>query len=437
MDVFGSPRGSGGRLLGGNHMTIITRRMAALAVGAALGTLATSATAGGFGIGTQSGSGTGNAFAGGAAAADDASVAWYNPAAIAALPAGSQIAGALHMLKPSFKFQNTASTLPIGSGEGGDGGGWAFVPNAFFTTQINSSWGFGLAFNAPFGLKTSYDPGWRGRSVAIESDIKTYNVNPSVSYRLSDAVSIGAGISSQYIEAELSSFTGAAATGNAILKADDQAWGFNVGMLAQAGPGTRVGLAYRSSIKYELTGIAIFTGPAGPLAGGSISADIRVPASASLSAFHALGRSWEVMGDVTWTGWSSLKQLLVIRTTPSILGPAGSVVTNLPFNWSDTWRYSVGANYRMNDRAKLRFGAAYDETPTNDVDRTARLPDEDRKWIALGVQYRTSRSGVLDVGYAHEFIKDAAVNNAGAGGRLIGTFSNKADILSVQYSHSF
>lgn len=418
-------------------MTMTTRSLAALAVGAALCAQATSAIAGGFAIGTQSGSGTGNAFAGGAAGADDASVAWYNPAAIVALPAGSQMAAALHVLKPSFRFQNSASTLPAGTGEGGDGGGWAYVPNAFFTTQINRDWGIGLAFNAPFGLKTSYDSLWRGRSVAIESDIKTYNFNPSVSYRVNDALSVGAGISAQYIEAELSSFTGAAATGNAILKADDQAWGLNVGMLAQAGPGTRIGAAYRSSIKYKLEGIAIFTGPAGPVAGSNITADVRVPASASFSAFHALNRSWEVMGDVTWTGWSSVKQLIVTRTTASVLGPVGSVVTNLPFNWSDTWRYSVGANYRMSDKIKVRFGVAYDETPTNDIDRTARLPDQDRKWVALGMQYRLSRSGVMDVGYAHEFIKDAAVNNAGAGGRLVGSFNNKADILSFQYSHSF
>ena len=77
-------------------------------------------------IGTQSGSGTGNAFAGGAAAADDASVAWFNPALMTLLP-GKQVAGALHVLKPSFKFENTASTSPIGTGEGGDGGDWAFI----------------------------------------------------------------------------------------------------------------------------------------------------------------------------------------------------------------------------------------------------------------------------------------------------------------------
>src|SRR6186713_279809 len=69
-----------------------------------------SAYAGGFAIGTQSGSGTGNAFAGGAAVADDASVVWSNPAGMTALPAGKHVTGALHLLRPSFKFQNQGST---------------------------------------------------------------------------------------------------------------------------------------------------------------------------------------------------------------------------------------------------------------------------------------------------------------------------------------
>src|SRR5688572_15393220 len=98
------------------------------------------AIAGGFAIGTQSGSGTGNAFAGGAAAAEDASVVWYNPAGMAALPRGQkQVTAAGHLVKPSFKFQNTGSTgafAAAGSGEGGDGGDWAVIPNTFFTADL-------------------------------------------------------------------------------------------------------------------------------------------------------------------------------------------------------------------------------------------------------------------------------------------------------------
>jgi long-chain fatty acid transport protein len=88
-------------------------------------------------------------------------------------------------------------------GEGGDGGDWAYVPNAFFTMAINPKWSFGLALNAPFGLTTEYDADWRGDFTARKSEIKSVNINPSLAYKVSDTVSIGAGVNVQMLEAEL------------------------------------------------------------------------------------------------------------------------------------------------------------------------------------------------------------------------------------------
>jgi long-chain fatty acid transport protein len=423
-------------------MATIGRKLMALAVAAALGGMASSAVAGGFAIGTQSGSGTGNAFAGGAAAADDASVAWCNPAAMTLIP-GKQVAGALHVLKPSFKYEDQGSSGVFAAqpaGTGGDGGDWAYVPNAFFTMAINPKLSFGLALNVPFGLKTEYEAPWRGQLVGIKSEIKTANLNPSVAYRLSDTVSIGVGLSVQQIEAELTNCGNAACTVVANLSADDIGYGGNVGILFQLSPSTRIGAHYRSAIKYTLEGTATFSGAA--VLDGGVNADLEVPASASLSIFETVG-NWELMGDLTWTGWSSVQQLTVIRTTTSAGGPAGSTLTTLPFKWDDTLRYSVGANYKMSPQTKLRFGLAFDETPTIDETRTPRLPDQDRTWAALGVQFRPSKTGILDFGYAHEFIKDAKVNVPGPGqttcvaGCLTGTFKNKADIFSLQYAQSF
>jgi len=430
-------------------MATIGRKLMTLAVATALGGMASSAVAGGFAIGTQSGSGTGNAFAGGAAAADDASVAWYNPALMTLLP-GKQVAGALHVLKPSFKFENQGSSGAFScvsppfpacpGGEGGDGGDWAYVPNAFFTMAINPRLSFGLALNAPFGLKTEYDNGWRGQLTALKSEVKSVNVNPSLAYKVSDSVSIGGGLSVQYLEAELTNSAGGA--GTARVSANDVGYGFNAGIMIQASPNTRIGAQYRSKIKYDLEGDVTFSVLA--VGNGNIRADLDVPDSASISIFQTLG-SWELMGDLTWTGWSSLQQLAVIRTTtamtlgPTLPGAAGSTLSTLQFKWDDTLRYAVGANYKMSTQTKLRFGLAFDQTPTNDTTRTARLPDQDRTWVALGVQYKPSKTGILDIGYAHEFIKDAKINNTvtGVPGALTGQFENKADIFSIQYSHSF
>jgi long-chain fatty acid transport protein len=305
------------------------------------------------------------------------------------------------------------------------------VPNAFFTMAVSPNLSFGVALNVPFGLKTEYDAGWRGQFTALKSEIKTVNINPSVAYKLNNTVSIGGGLSVQKIEAELSNAAGA--PGIATLTADDMGYGYNLGIMIQAAPSTRIGAHYRSKIKYELEGTATFS--AAPAGNSNIRADLEVPDSFSVSVFHNLNPQWELMGDITWTGWSSLQQLQVVRTSGA---GAGTTLTTLAFQWDDVMRYSVGANYKMSNQTKLRFGVALDETPTNDQTRTSRLPDQERTWLAFGVQYKPSKSGILDFGYAHEFVKDARVNNSqGAAGQLTGNFKVTADIFSIQYSHLF
>jgi long-chain fatty acid transport protein len=222
-------------------------------------------------------------------------VAWSNPAGLGFLAPGIHAAGALHALKPSFKYHDTGSTgafaLP-GASDGGDGGDWAFVPNGFFKMNINPQLSFGVALNVPFGLKTDYDQGWRGNFTALKSEIKTININPSLAYKITDKVSVGAGFSAQKLDAELTAFSGAA-LGNSKLEADDWGWGFNVGMMFQAAPNVRVGATYRSSIKYDLDGSASFSGPAGGAAGSSIRADLRVPESASVSFLMSVTPQWD------------------------------------------------------------------------------------------------------------------------------------------------
>ena len=406
-------------------------RIARAAVAAALAVMTSASYAGGFGIATQNGSGTGNAFAGGAAVAEDASTVWYNPAGMTALPGTTNFAISAQILKPSFKFQNTGSTLPPGTGEGGDGGDWTYIPHGFVTHKLSDKWSIGGAFNTPFGLKTQYDAGWRGQAIALTSELKTFNFNASTAYKFNDMWSVGAGVN--YLKVELK-FNSQIAIGFVEPNLSDSGIGYNVGVLFQPTQNTRIGAHYRTSINLQATGTLV--APAAIGGTGAATAGLSTPDTFSLSALHAITPQWEIMGDVTWTGWSHVERLTVVRTSGVATGTAP---VSLTFNWSDTWRTSLGVNYKPNATWKFRGGVAYDKTPTNDTDRTARLPDQDRTWLALGAQMKVSKAGTVDVGYAHEFIKDASVNNAApiTGLRLIGNFKNQVDILSIQYSHSF
>lgn len=400
----------------------MSHRMTRLAAGLALAGSCGIAQAAGYALIEQNASGLGNAYAGQAASAQDASTVFFNPAGMTQLP-DRQVVVAGHLIKPQAEFSGTST---IGGGNGGDAGNLAFLPNAYGAFRLTPDLHLGLGVNAPFGLKTEYDSGWAGRTQAIKSELKTINLNPSIAWRASESLSLGAGVSIQYIDATL---TNASAAGLATVKGDDYGWGFNLGALWQVSEATRIGLAYRSSVDYTLEGSVGFSGV--PALDGPVTADVTLPDSASLSLFHKLNPRWDLLADISWTGWSDFDELRIVRTS-------GAVVGFTPENWSDTTRYSLGASYHRSDKLTLRGGLAFDETPVSDPYRTARIPDEDRIWVAFGVQYRVSPRSALDLGYAHLFVRDASINKTEAGPvTLTGSYDASVDILSAQYTLNF
>jgi len=394
-----------------------------LTIGLALAGCANLAHAAGFALIEQNASGLGNAYAGKAASAQDASTIFFNPAGMTLLP-DSQLVLAGSLIYPQAEFTGTVSPA-IGGGNGGDAGDLAFLPNAYFAYRVSPDIVVGVGMGAPFGLKTEYDSTWKGRTQAIKSELKTININPSIAWKASESLSLGAGVSFQYIDATLTNSAGA--PGVASVEGDATGWGFNLGALWQLSEATRIGFAYRSEVDQSLEGDLSFSAAPTVI---PVTADVTLPDSAALSIFHKLDARWELLADITWTGWSDFDELRIVRTS-------GALVSVTPENWDDSYRYSVGANYRLDDKLMLRGGVAYDETPVSDAYRTARIPDENRTWLALGAQYRLSAGSTIDVGYAHLFVDDARINKTESGITLSGEYESSVDILSAQLTLDF
>ena len=416
----------------------IRKTALSLAVAGAFAGGATQAHASAFALIEQSASGLGTSYAGAAAAADDASIIFYNPAGISLLPGGMQVSAGLAFINLSAKFSDSGSTAPPGiaslGGNGGDAGGVSEVPNVYFAMDLAKDWKFGVGVSVPFGLKTEYDPTWVGRFQAIKSDIRTYNINPSVSYKLDDKTSFGFGLNYQKIDAELSRAVvlGANVEGVAVVKGDDTSWGFNAGAMYQPTPDTRLGVSYRSSIKYNISGTVSVTGA--PVLNGDANVDIKMPDTFSIALNHRLDSKWTLLADATRTGWSKIKELRIVTSN-------GQPPDVTPENFRNTWRVGVGAVHRYDDTWSIKMGLAYDQTPVNDTDRTARLPDNNRLWLSVGGQYRLSKDGTLDFGLAHLVIKDAPINQnnppADGGGQLVGTYKGSVDVFGAQFAYRF
>lgn len=314
-------------------MELTRSKLIAISLISSLSLVSTLSYSAAFGIAENSALGIGNAFAGGAASAEDASTIWYNPAGMTRIKDNQMVVGG-HLIAPSFDFNDEGSTNAAGTtgfADGSeDGGRFAIVPNFYYVHSLNDDVKVGVGINAPFGLATKYGDDWVGKYQAVESEIITVNVNPSVAWKVTPDLSLGFGISIQYIEATLNNKIDLGLLvepdGLSHLEADDISYGFNLGALYQTSPNTRIGISYRSEIKHDLKGDADFTIPsttaakssavAASLADTHIDSQPDMPASASLSIHHQWNDRVAVMADATWVGWSSVPELVIMFDNP-------------------------------------------------------------------------------------------------------------------------
>lgn len=439
------------------NMKQSAKHIARLAPAVLLALASGQSAASGFQLLEQNASGLGNAHAGSASVAENASTIYFNPAGMTMLEAREFSVG-INAVRPTFKFSDRGSSTGVLAGTGDDAGSWAFIPNAYLSWALNKDLYVGVGLSGPFGLVTEYDDPWLGAAQALKFEIKTININPSIAYRVNDVVSVGAGLNWQRMDAEYKRTVGIfdvpvaglgpvarpLSSSTVTFDADDDTWGWNAGALFTLSDTTRVGISYRSKIKHTLSGSLKVKGSDPVLNGASSSdakADVELPDTFILSVNQQLNKRWEMLGDVSWTGWSSIDDINIVRKS----GPlAGATAQTLEADFRDTWRIALGANYLLNDAWTLKFGIAYDQTPVRGPStRLVSLPDNNRTWFTTGAQWKVAPESKVDFGLAYLHIPESKIDNdqgtAGAPlrGRVTGVYDARVWILGAQYSMAF
>lgn len=397
-----------------------------------------SASAAGFQLQEQSVSGLGVAYSGMAAAVQDASTAFWNPAGMTRLP-GINFSGAVHYIAPSAKFNDSGSTYSA-FGDGGNGGESAFVPAMHATWMIDPQWAVGLTINAPYGLATEWDSRWAGQFHGIKSELETLNINPSVAFKVNEMVSVGLGVSYQKLKATLTNAASPLVPGSiGEVEGDDWQWGWNAGVMLDFQQGTRVGITYRAEMDYKIEGDLTFNSAALAAAESDVKADVSLPATWSIGLSHQLDPQIRLLADYTWTGWDAIQELDIVRTS----GPAsGATAARTELGFENSYRVGVGVEYQLNQLWLLRAGVAYDTSPVQDADRTPRLPDNDRTWLSIGARYQPEANWSVDVGYTYIWVDDASSSLAPTGaeafrGSLNGTYKGYVQIFGLQGNFRF
>ncbi len=402
----------------------------------------------------------GRAYAGEAAIGDNAAAMIRNPALMSRFSSPA-LSVAAHYVEPEVDVTNDTTKE-----KAKDVAPSAVVPAAAYIHPIDDQLAVGVALFSNYGVATDYPDDFMAGSTSGDTSLKTVALNPSFSFQLNEQLTLGAGISFVYAEAELTRFkgdlanskippgsTGAGLTnpylvGSASdklihMEGDTTGWGFNVGVLYEVDEDNRYGLSYRSKVDLEFdgdftdyTGLVLNHSP-GTTGKSSGSLDVPLPATLEFSGFNQLNTDFAIHYSVLWTQWSDFTELRATDAacTGTASSPRGGVCFYKDEDYDDAVRYSIGTTYAYSNDLTLRAGFAFDEQAG---ESTLSIPDTDRYWYSIGATYKASEKSTFDFGFAYLNSKEISFKEASSSKQVYNfTSEGHAFILGAQFNYAF
>ena len=350
--------------------------------------------------------GMGDAFVG---EADRASAVYFNPAGITQIDS-LEVSAGLTWAGPQLKFS------PTGGGDSSKMMNENFIfPNVFVTTPvIKDKLYIGLGESSDFGGGFDWESNSFSRYNVIKDSIADQDYRMVLAYKVTDQWSIGAGpINDQsHFEHYNGINQGGAPTGdgNALFKANDNAWGWDLGTIFKLNDQNQFGLNYKSPIHHNYDGTVYFgnlftgAGLGGLLGASSFSTKatqkLTLPQSVTLGYNFKPTSKWTINFDLEWTDWSQYKQQTINYpdVSPTIAGALASSST-FGRDWTSVWSESLGVQYAVTDAFRVRAGYEHHQTPIPKATFDTSFYDANANAYTIGFGYDITKNLTIDVAY--------------------------------------
>jgi len=394
-------------------------------IAVAVALTSTQTLAAGFQLNSQSATGIGRAFAGDAVIADNASVLSRNPAAMALFDTSAFSAG-LTMADVQVDVKDVSfkeGAVHLGSID--DAGTTKIIPNVYFIHPVNDKVAVGFAAFSNYGTGTDTSSLSNKAVVPFDllgnTEVTTVNFNASVSYRINDMVSVGVGLDAIYGEGVLTRDMG----NQALVDVEADGWGLGgiVGATFELNENNRLGLSYRLSPTINVEGDI--------KAAGKMHESLDVPLADifQFAGFHQITSNFAVHYTAQFTQWGNFEEITLINS-------AGNQALK-EYKWKDSWLFSYGGTYTINDQFTVRAGFMHDQGVVNELSSLS-MPDSDRTWYTAGLSYHINPKHTVDFGIA--LVKGEEVDLVEKSlivGPVNATTKSGAMYYSVQYSYQF
>ena len=413
----------------------------------------------------QSAEGTGTSYATNGTAANDISSMFSNPSSIIRFD-GTRLSAGFVIDLPRSKLKNATATSPFSNGTVAVTGfpeeptqplDTAYGAATYFTHEIRPGLVFGASITAPYAYKSDYPDTAVSRYTATSTSLQAINFSPTIAYRVNDKWAIGGSVNYQYYDVELGTMVATSVSNpsvntdiESIIDAADPSWGYSLGFEFQASDNTRIGVSYRAKVDHTFNGdvhlngtdenfnrlvnLASVNGVEITGRKGDANFEITTPSMLQFGILHKLNSKLELYANANYFEWSAFKDTRVKFSN----GLADTVVDN---NWNDSWYVAVGMGYQYSDKLQLRWGGAYDWTPTPADAVSPRAPNNDRWYLSLGFSYEPSKKWKIDFGYQFAKFKDVKIalrdGNNIPRGTLDADFELYANIFMTQLNYKF
>jgi long-chain fatty acid transport protein len=298
------------------------------------------------------------------------------------------------------------------------------MPNLHVVSPEYNRFRFGLSAVYPFGLSKRWDNAFP-KSMAEEFTLKTYELNPTVSFKINEKMSIGGGVRAIYAEGKVkSNFNGALIRD---LEGDTTEYGYNLAITCKPVAHLALAATYRSKVNLNLEGnAALHYTPLSLVYNGN--AEVLVPAPAVLSLATAYTcNNGRTTAEFTYdkTFWNAFDKLdFNYSQTFSTPSPFANFDNPLSKNWSNSEAFRLGLTHRLTSQWTVMAGFAIDKNPVPDQTLGFELPDSDAKLYSCGLRFQATET--LTLGAAYLFAdKETRTVPANANG-INGTFDNSA-----------
>ncbi|WP_426275251.1 OmpP1/FadL family transporter [Chryseobacterium sp. S-02] len=352
--------------------------------------------------------------------AEDASVAFFNPAGMSFIPSKLSIVAGAFAASNKVTFQNlntlqsTQTDNPMGT-----------PLYAAITYKPIEKLSVGFSFTTPFGSTIEWPNDWEGKEMVQKLELKSFYFQPMVSYKFNDWLAFGA--SYIYAKGKVDWDKAITQFGGQLNIKDEKAsgHGFGFGFYFRPDPKLDVSIAYRSAIDMKAkNGTATFKFPSAsiyPLLGldaakgtDNFTATLPLVEEYTIGLTYKITPKWLVSADFNYHGWERYNQLTLDFATAPIGNQADPTISVSPKNFRNSKTFRLGTQYAFTNMIYGRLGAYYDESPYTDDHFIPETPSFNTFVVTGGVGFKLKQFGV-DVAGGYAMPQSRDVNNANLG----------------------